>query len=604
MPHFRKFLLLFTLLASPALAQEAVFAEWRALRDPATPLVSFEEARLFLSQHPGWPQEKTIRLRAEQAALFEHPDPEAMRAFCANYPPISGRGMFACLAVGAGDTATRDQWMKRGWIQGDFSESEEDSILAIYENRLDARDYEARTDRLLYEGKVNQVKRMLPRLRPAYRLLAEARLALASDAKNANAKLYNVPKDLKSDPGLVFNRMQWRARNGQDDGVKELLLHGPSNPPYADLWWPYRAAAVREALEEKRYNDAMKILAKHGDLSPENNADALFLKGWVEMEFLGNPREGYKDFYKLYGDVQTPVSKSRAAYWAGRAAKENGNPDIARGWFEKGAEFPTVFYGQLAAAELKNGSLDLPSNPIVSAVPDETLAKTAMWLVGQGDLETANLFLTHATDQAGDASQAEALAQRAIDNNYRHGGVKVAKQALRKNFVLVEAGWPLVAVPSQSAIEPALALSIARQESEFNPAARSRADARGLMQVLPGTANHTAKRFDLSYDAGDLYDPAANMVIGTTYLGALINGFDGNYVLAIASYNAGPANVRKWIARFGAPPKDVAGMINWIEKIPFAETRNYVQRVMENLQVYRARLDSDAPLAINRDLER
>lgn len=590
------------LFALPAMAGVPEnFTKWKYLRDPASGTASFDEGYSFLTRHKGWPQENVLRLRTEQAALFEQPDRPVMLKFCAEYPPISGRGMLACAQAGAADAATRADWVSRAWKQGDFGETEERNILATY--RFTAKQHEERIDRLLFEGKLPQAQRMLPRITPAQRLLAEARIALITNAKNASAKVYSVPSALKEHPGLTFNRMQWRARHGQEEGVRELLLNGPANPPYADLWWPRRAQAVREAVEDGRYSQAITMLKKAGSLNPENNADALFLKGWILTEFLGDARTGYKDFYKLYGDVQTPVSKSRAAYWAGRAAQKNGNADIARDWFEKGAEFPTVFYGQLAAAELGTRRLPLPSSPGAGSVANEELAKTAMWLASKGDVVMANLFLTTLADQS-DASQVAALAKRTLANENIHGAVKVAKQAIRKNIILAEAGWPVFTVPKQSPIEPALALSIARQESEFNHKARSHADARGLMQVLPGTANHTAKRNGLPYDARHLYEPQPNMVIGTTYLGGLIDGWDGSYILAIASYNAGPGNIRKWVARFGHPPRDVAGAINWIEKIPFAETRNYVQRVLENLQVYRVRMDRDAPLGIRKDLTR
>lgn len=588
------------LLSLPAHAGVAeTYTQWKYLRDPATGTASFDEGFRFLTTHKGWPQENVLRLRTEQAALQERVDAARMRSFCEQFPPISGRGMMACAEAGAGD---RTALVKQAWKQGDFTASEEDLILANH--TFTAEENQERTDRLLFEGKVQQAQRMLPRLTPAYRMLSEARIALITDAKNASAKVYSVPNALQSHPGLAFNRLQWRARHGQDDGVRELLLNGPEDPPYADLWWPQRAMHVREAVEDGRYSQALIMLRKMGKLNPENNADALFLRGWVATEFMGDARTGYKDFYALYDAVSTPVSKSRAAYWAGRAAKKNGNNDIAHDWFNKGAEFPTVFYGQLSAAEM-NGkdSLSLPSSPSSGSVANEEMAKTAMWLAGQGDTVMANLFLTTLADQSDD-NEAEALAQRAIRNQYLHGGVKVAKQAIRRNIVLTEAGWPLAKVPSQSAIEPALALAIARQESEFNAQARSHADARGLMQVLPGTANLTAKRHGLAYDARHLYEPQSNMVIGTTYLGSLIDGWDGSYILAIASYNAGPANVRKWVARFGYPPNDPVGAVNWIEKIPFAETRNYVQRVLENLQVYRARMNDDAPLALAQDLTR
>ncbi|HBJ83995.1 MAG TPA: hypothetical protein DDZ88_09030, partial [Verrucomicrobiales bacterium] len=525
---------LLCLFALPAMASvEESYARWDQLRDPSAGQIQFADAYRFLQTHRGWPQEKVIRLRAEQAALSERLADSTIRSFCADYPPISGRGMIACAEAGAGDAAKQAAWVKQAWLQGDFSGYEEEEIRRRH--RFTAKEHEARIDRLLFEGKTSPARRMLPLLTPAQRLLAEARLALITDAKNVNAKIYSVPAALKNHPGLTFNRIQWRSRKGLEDGVRELLLSAPEHPPYADYWYNYRAIAVRDAVEHGRYSEALSLLKKAGALNSENNADALFMKGWIRLEFAGQPRDAYKDFYQLYGDVSTPVSKARAAYWAGRAATANGNTDIATEWYEKAAEYSTVFYGQLAAAALKPGApLALPDMPSAGSVADETLAKTAMWLVHQDEPLMANLFLNTLTDQS-DSAQAAALAKRAEANHYRHGAVKVAKQALRRNIVLVSAGWPTMTLPSQAPIEPGLALAIARQESEFNPKARSHADARGLMQILPGTATMTPRQYGLPVGVQDLYEPQANALLGTHYLGGLINGWDGSYIAAIAS---------------------------------------------------------------------
>ncbi len=589
-------------LALPAHAGPAeLFAQWQQLHDPDVN-VGFVESYNFLRAHPGWPQETMLRMRIEGAALLEHPDHAVMEKFCNDYPPISGRGMVACAQAGIGTAEQRTSWIKQAWLQGDFSGSEEEMMHKHY-NFSHAED-EARVDRLLFDDRIVEARRMLPLLTPAQKLLAEARIALLTDARNAEAKVFQVPAALKSSPGLMFSRIQWRAHHGLDDGVVELLLAAPDDPPYADAWWPYRAAAMREALEDKRSADAMRILEKHGTLNAENGADALFLKGWVTMEFRGDPRTAYKDFYALYALVATPVSKARAAYWAGRAAQKNGNADIADGWFNKAALHPTTFYGQLAISELSPGtSLPLPDAPDAGEVADDALAQTAFWLLDQNNREMADLFLAALAEHS-DGAQAQALVEKLQRKHDVHAGVKVAKAALRKHITLVEAGWPVVGIPPNNPVEPALALAIARQESEFDPMARSRADARGLMQLLPGTANHIAKHDGLDVDGRDLFNPEANLQLGSHYLGGLVNGWDGSYVLAIASYNAGPANVRKWVAQFGPPPRELNGAIDWVEKIPFFETRNYVQRVLENLQVYRARLKPETPLGLTGDLLR
>ena len=586
----------------------ATYQQWKNLRDNDAPLPSFATAAAFLNQHPGWPQEKTIRIRAEAAALLERPP--GLDAFCNSYPPISGRGMIACVLAVAGDATTRDAWLHQAWRMGDFNADEEKRILENFGDKFSSAEHVKRLDRLLYEERIAAAKRMLPLVAPQYQLLAEARLALIDDASNVIAKLHNVPAALRGDPGLTLNRIQWRAKKGLEDGVVEMFLAGPANPPYADLWWNLRASVVRQALRERKPDAALRILASHGALNPENLADALFLNGWIRMEYKGDARTAYKSFYALYKAVGTPVSKARAAYWAGRAAHKNGNADIAREWYVKAAAFPTVFYGQLAQHTLSPGApLNLPAMPAVSDATRQKLdanevAQVIPLIAHTDEQKMLPLFLKALSDQSDTPEQFAAISELATSVLDTNGGVKVAKLALRKQVVLLDVGWPVIPLPEALGVEPSLALAIIRQESEFDPAARSGADARGLMQMLPGTGAHVAKKLDLRYDADDLWDGNRNVTLGSTYLGQLINGFDGSYILAIASYNAGPGNVRKWLAREGWPPHDEAGAVNWIESIPYAETRNYVMRVIENLQIYRQLRDTNHPLEIQRDITR
>lgn len=618
--------------ASPAVW----YQQWKTLRDLEAPLPRFSEAYNFLKSHPGWPQERIIRARAEAAALLERSGDT--QSFCTQFPPVTGRGMIACLQSGAGDAATRNDWLHQAWLNGDFNDDEERRILAAYGGQLKPAEHRARTDRLLYDGKTTQAKRMLPRIAPQYQLLAEARIALIDHAHNAVAKLHNVPQALRNDPGLMLSRIEWRAKQGLEDGVVELFLEAPANPPYADRWWNLRASAAREALKEKKYDAALTILARHGDLRGENLADALFLKGWIRMEFKNDMRTAYKDFYSLYKETGTPVSKARAAYWAGRAASRNGNEDIAMQWYRIGARHPTVFYGQLSRAALIADSQTHPvapkANPAekdapapvaaLQPLPDrlELSVTPAMTEAARKAVEGSELaqvlplakaddarrmlplFLKAMVDRANSPEEIAVIAELAQRNASITGAVKVAKHALRKQIVLVKAGWPIIALPDAIGTEPALTLAIARQESEFDPVARSGADARGLMQLLPGTGAHMAKKLDLKYRASDLWEPKRNMTLGSHYLGRLVDGFDGSYILAIASYNAGPANVRKWVDRNGWPPKDEAGAVDWVESIPYAETRNYVMRVLENLQIYRQLRDPEHPLDLAHDLTR
>lgn len=598
------------LLAMPAQAADpaATYAQWQWLRDPATLEIAFDAGYQFLSRHGDWPEIKIIQLRTEEASLRENP-PQA-KSFCASMPPISGRGMFACAQAGVGSAAERAAWVKQGWLQGDFSPFEEKNILLAYSDQLTSKDHEARTDRLLYEGKTSAALRMLPLLSADWQKLAQARIALSMGAKDAVAKMNAVPEHFKHHPGLTLARLRWRNIKGLNMEMRDLFTISPDDPPYADQWWPLRAIAVREALQAAQYDDALMIIAKHGDLKPEFLAEALWLKGWITLEYAHDAGSAYQDFYKLYGSVSTPVSLARAAYWAARAAKRNGNTDIAHDWLEKAADNPTVFYGQLAHAELHPGeSLDLPSQPSVSDSAKSEFARQELprvirMLADQGDQDMVDRFVIHMGERATTPEEFALLASLASDINAAHGGVVVSKMALRKGIILIKAGWPTMPTPTNLAIEPALAHAITRQESEFDSRAQSAANARGLMQLLPGTALLTAKKLGLPFAPPDIWDPETNVTLGSAYLGQMIDARDGSYILGIASYNAGPRNALNWASDFGPPPSDVEGAVNWIENIPFGETRNYVQRVLENLQIYRQLLKQSERVKLAEDLKR
>lgn len=609
----KRALIAITLLVAPlahAADPAATYAEWKFLRDASTPAISFAQGLTFLNRHGDWPDTKLIRLRSEEAALREQPPRGPLHSFCAAYPPISGRGMVACAMGEYGSSSDRDSAIRQAWLQGDFSPFEEKQILSAYGGLLNASDHEKRTDRLLFEGKTAGAQRMMPLLSSSQQQLAQARMALQSMAKDATGKLARVPAALKNDPGLTLDRIRWRNRKGLNMEMRELFLSAPHNPPYADDWWPLRAVAVREALQAAQYDTALRIISRHGDLKPEFLAEALWLKGWITLERKRDAGSAYKDFFKLYNSVSTPVSRARAAYWAGRAASRNGNADIAREWYAKAAEHPTVFYGQLAQQKIAPGDpLDLPAAPSPdsgdkAAFARSELPRVVRLLADMGEQDMVDRFLIHMGEQASTPEQFALLAQLATSIKAAHGGVVVGKMALRKGIVLTEVGWPTMATPANLAIEPALTHAITRQESEFNARAESRANARGLMQLLPGTASDMARKLSMPYAAPDIWNPTTNVTLGSAYLGRVISGWDGSYILGIASYNAGPRNVRNWVDDFGTPGASEEAAVDWIENIPFGETRNYVQRVLENVQVYRQLLKQSDRVKLAEDLKR
>lgn len=597
---------------SPAVAAastEAIYARWQKLRSPDTEAISFAEGTRFLNEHPGWPDEKTIRLRTEAAAMSARASKAAMEKFCSEAPPLSGRGMIACAVADVGSEQQQKQWVKQGWLQGDFTADEEARIRSSFGKWLTQDDHLARMERLLYAGSTKAAKRMLPLVPMAKHAVVNARIAFANNDKRALKMYDHLSNHDKATVGITFERLRWRV-NHDSDNLHELILLAPKEVPYPELWWNFRALAARDAIAEKRYDRALAVLAHAGDIKGEALADLLWMRGWIHLRHKGDAATAYKEFFKLYTSVYTPVSKARAAYWAARAAEKNGNADIAHEWYEKAARHPTVFYGQLAYQKLHpNKPLKLPEAPRIDdeatrTLDNSMLAEIAKKLAKEGEEKERDLFLSALAARTTRATEFAALAGLARELGGVATGVDIAKLALRNGIVLLPFGWPQIELPKELPIEPALTLAITRQESEFNPEARSPADARGLMQLLPGTARQMAKKLDMELRDSQITHPATNLTLGSHYLGRLIAGFDGSYILGIAGYNAGPANARKWIAARGTPPKDVFGAIDWIESIPFGETRNYVMRALENVSVYRTLADPETPLNIEKDLVR
>lgn len=586
---------------------------WQYLLD-ADSGASFGEITSFIDENPNWPEMKRLRIRAEQSLRDDSvPDKEILSWFGTD-TPLTGVGKVALAEAmrrsQKGDSKKINALLHDGWRAGDFDEPQEKRILSAYGSVLTSEDHIARVERLLWEERIAPAKRVLKQVPGPYQKLFNARIALIENKKLANALVLLVPSSLKKDPGLIYDRMRFRARRDDESGVREMLLAAPASPPYPEKWWKYREQAVREAIDDKEYAAAQKLLANHGQLEGASLADAMWLQGWIKCEFQDQPKLAYQDFYDLYDKVNYPVSKSRAAYWAARAAYRSGKAEDAKKWYDIAASYPTTFYGQLAWLKSREGTpLKMPSAPGISgeeksSFNNKELTRAIKLCLQYDDVRLASRLITLAIDASDSAAERALLADIGMEAGAPALSVHAAKKALQQNVVLVKAGYPQKPVPAENAIEKVLALAITRQESEFDPYARSPSNALGMMQLLPGTAKETAKKHHLSFARDKLYDPQYNMTLGGHYVSRLINSYDGSYVLAIAAYNAGPGNVRKWMQLFGTPNNSVDNAVNWIEKVPFPETRNYIQRVLENLQVYRTLADTGAKLALGADLER
>jgi soluble lytic murein transglycosylase len=595
-----------------ATAQNPLIAQlvrWLWLQAPNSG-ASFEEITSFIETKPDWPAREALLRRAEEAIDGSVGDGRILSWFEA-HPPETGLGLLRL-----GETLLRlnrdkDAFpiLRRAWVNGNLSLRDEKVLWAEFGQRFTAADNAARADRLLWDNNIDAVRRMLPRLDDAGRQLAEARIALINNQPGAETLVARLPTDLRDDGGLNYDRLRWQRKRGMNDGVEALLYNAPDDLGRAEKWWVERHFRARKAMAEGRISEAYRLAAGHGLTSGSAMADAEWLAGWIALRLLQEPRAALKHFTTLQGSVRFPVSQARAAYWLARAHSALGEADQAKHWYTEAAKNSTTFYGQLAAHEIDpKAPLNLqdairPSPEASRQFQRREVVRAAQILVELDQEDRLRPFILRLVNTAETAEEHKLVAQLARNLRRVDLAVTSSKRSARHGVILVQEAFPLVE-PMLRINEPetALVLGLSRQESEFNQFAVSPVGARGLMQLMPATAKGVAKDLKLGFDQARLTrDAAYNVQLGSTYLKGLLQNWDSNYVLALAGYNAGESRVRKWIQDWGDPRQPHVDVIDWIELIPFSETRNYVQRVLESVQVYRALL-GERPVPINRML--
>jgi soluble lytic murein transglycosylase len=588
---------------------------WRHLRvngGPNDPGLS--ERLAFLDAHPDWPLTTTIQRIAEDALLDRPRNPKETIAFFDRHPPASSKGKLvlarAFLESGAADKAA--PLVKDAWVNGDFPERVENDIQARFGKMLASADHWARADRLVWDSQYTSAKRMLRLLDKGHASLVSARIVLGSGEGNADAAVAAVPAGLKDDPGLVFERVRWRRKAGLDAAAADLLIEKGAATGREDRWWRERAVLIRDALDAKQYTKAYRLAASHEHDQGAAFAEGEWLAGWIAYRFLKDPAKAYPHFKSLHDGVSTPISRSRGAYWSGRVAEALKHPDEAKEWYGKAAIHPATFYGQLAAEKIgKSLSDTIPkTDPAPTAEEKKALAADPMTTVarqlaelGRND-ELMSFILALNAKYPGEGARAT-IAAIALDAGHLGVGVYMSRRASLDGTLLAEGGYPLppgltervVDHANRQGLNPAAVLGLARQESNFDPEAKSQVGALGLMQLMPATARKVSSQEGLPFNEASLTrDPAYNVRLGSRYFGDLMKRFNGSLVLSAAGYNAGPGRPVQWMNRNGDPRRmSLEDAIDWIEKIPFQETRNYVQRVIEGMLVYRVRLGETLP---------
>jgi soluble lytic murein transglycosylase len=571
----------------------------------------FPDIAEFIEKNPNWPGQKALRKHAEEALIGE-PDSAAADWF-RRYPPISaaGRVREAEISLNSGDLAGGTEALRATWIGTDFGPLDEKSFLAHHAATIRSEDNIKRVERLLWDGQTDASRRMLPLLPSDYRAVAAARLALAAQSADADLLVSRVPPKLRSDPGLVFEQLRSRRKKDMTDAAVQILLAHPGDSVRPLAWWSERQAVARQLLANGNADLAYRIVEQHGLIEGNAFAEAQFLLGYIALRYMNQPALAFDHFSRILTRVTTPFAKARAGYWGGRAAEAEAKTELAAKWYAAGADHMATFYGQLAAHELGH---DAPPRPMPEPAPNGTeltqfnnneVVRAAHTFLELDDRDRGKYFLLHLANNAKTPSMFAMLASLAETSGRIDLAIAVAKRAIEAGTPLMIHGYPVTELPNGGTPERSLLFAITRQESAFERDAVSHAGARGLMQLMPATASFIANKMQLPFSADRLTaDGIYNVLLGRTYLETLIEDFGGSYALAIAAYNAGPGRVRQWLHDYGDPRGGNIDMVDWIEMIPINETRNYVQRVLENLQIYRGQIGRGSAFSLASDLAR
>ncbi|WP_342362207.1 lytic transglycosylase domain-containing protein [Terrarubrum flagellatum] len=595
-------------------------AEWTLIRGGGK-LAPYTRILSFLEKEPDWPTQPLLQRRAEEALAFEAKPTPVVRAFFANRKPLSASGKIVLARALLADKQRDEAFalIRSVWREETISDETEGRLAAEFADGLRREDHRARMERFIFKDEMGKALRSAQRIGADFVALVKAREAVENKTANAKALLEAVPKPLRADSSYMFARAQFARRGDRAaDAVKEM--EGVSRDPAVlvdgDEWWAERRMIARKLLDAGDAKLAYKAAAEHGASSDAMRVEAEFHAGWIALRYLRDAKLAQTHFDKAADAARMPMSVSRTAYWQGRAAEARGDAPAAQAFYRKAAAFNGFFYGQLARAKLP---ADADSNLVTGAInasptekfdtANDRALRAIDLLLTLNERDFAISFVFDLAVRSGSQPQLEALGDMLTARGDARAVLMMGKLALQRGVAIDRHAFPTFGIPTYQAltdnVEPSIVLAIARQESAFDPRVVSHAGARGLMQLMPATARVTATRYNTPFDVGRLTSDAPyNAQIGSAHLGDLLNDWRGSYILVFAAYNAGSHNVKKWIDANGDPRNPDVDPIDWIERIPYNETRNYVQRVMENLEAYRSRLMPGTPLLIEADMKR
>lgn len=583
------------------------------LVDAAGESLSFFEVDSARVELDNWPRESRRRIAAERLLEFSGKSPSQILAWFDHNEPMTPHGAMALAAAQRmlGRPQEAQTLIRRWWREKSFDADTQRTMLARFGDALTQEDHVRRVDILLY-GQTSAARDLFPLLPADQQAAAETRLALRANASDAMERVAALPDSLARSPGVAFERAAYLRRRNLEDAALALVANFPRDvvtPEQAKQIWEERRRLVVSALHDGD-DKAAYVAADSGIMNGLEAAEAEFYAGWIALTRLHDPGRAAKHFATIDRVGATPITRARALYWEGRAAEARQDQKTAEGFYQAAAIHNTTFYGQLAGEKLRI-RLTLGSDPEITPADRARFearpaVQAARLLYDLGYRDLYRSFVLSLDDLLPTIQDEALLIDLARGYGDQDLSMRVARAAAQRGFILPQRAYPLVATPDvPGGAEPALVLGIARQESNFDPQQLSHAGARGMMQLLPSTAAIVARRTGVSWSPSRLYEADYNFRLGSIYLRQLVDRFSGSYVMATAGYNAGPGRPARWVNNCGDPRGGQTDPVDFIECIPFSETRNYVMRVLETTQVYRAKLNGgSAPITLADDLRR
>src|ERR1700730_16204249 len=588
-------------IGDPA-AQKLV--EWLILRHPDAE-ANFGRYAAFIADNPNWPSMGPLRRRAEARLWQERSDAATVRSFTGGQP-ATGRGRFALARVllAEGDRDGAQNQVREAWRSEELSERVEADALDVFRDLLTRDDHRARMDKRIGAKDFSGAMRAAHRLGSDDVAIVKACAAVTGSADKALELLDDVQTEARQDLGYTLCRIHWMMGHNKLADATRLMLAAPSRYEPLDCtdeWWRQRRVLARKLLDLHEFHGAYQVVRNAARPSNENyRAEFHFMPGWIALRYPNDPATAREHFARIDDGSVNPIVLARANYWRGRAAEAAGENDKMRAGYEAAARHGTAYYGQLARAKLGLDKIELrPLQPDPSNGPalSDDLVRAADMLYALGERDVVLNFVTDFAEQSADVVPVPAPGGVTAGHNDARAMLQIGKTALARGLALDLYAFPTIGVPQHSPVGPAIdrsvVYSVARTESAFDQRDASPAKAVGLMQVTPAAGRDTAKRFGVTYDWDKMVsDPVYNTQMGAAELGALLREYRGCHIMTFAGYNAGRGRVQQWVKQYGDPRNPDVDAIDWVERIPFAETRNYVQRVMENLQIYRVRFDA------------